>query len=108
MKSLSRLTGALFPKWSETLLLFFSLNKAATTDILKNLQNEVKGLKEDSEENEYFHILVMKMLDSEEYGIKDSDLGYWTRICVEYIARADRLNERQKTARGEQTIRASS
>ncbi|MCW5202240.1 NACHT domain-containing protein [Desulfobulbus sp. US4] len=88
---LSRLTKALFPKWSETLLLFFSLNKAATTDILKNLQKEVE---EDTEEDEYFHILVMKMLDSEEYGIKDSDLGYWTRVCVEYIARADRLNER--------------
>ncbi|MCI5137757.1 MAG: hypothetical protein D3922_04925, partial [Candidatus Electrothrix sp. AR1] len=88
---LGRLTEALFPKWSETLLLFFSLNKAATTDILLNLQKEVK---EDSEEDEYFHILVMKMLDSEEYGIKDSDLGYWTRVCVEYIARADRLNER--------------
>ncbi|WLE98552.1 MAG: NACHT domain-containing protein [Candidatus Electrothrix communis] len=96
---LGRLTGALFPKWSETLLLFFSLNKAATTDILKNLQNEVKGLKEDSEENEYFHILVMKMLDSEEYGIKESDLGYWTRVCVEYIARADRLNERSGESR---------
>ncbi|MCI5141794.1 MAG: hypothetical protein D3909_08740 [Candidatus Electrothrix sp. ATG1] len=75
-------------------MLFFSLNKAATTDILKNLQKEVKELKEESEENEYFHILVMKMLDSEEYGIKDSDLGYWTRVCVEYIARADRLNGR--------------
>ncbi|XCN72898.1 MAG: NACHT domain-containing protein [Candidatus Electrothrix aestuarii] len=93
---LGRLTKALFPKWSETLLLFFSLNKAATTDILKNFQNEVKELKEESEENEYFHILVMKMLDSEEYGIKDSDLGYWTRVCVEYIARADRLNERSE------------
>ncbi|WPD24979.1 MAG: NACHT domain-containing protein [Candidatus Electrothrix scaldis] len=93
---LGRLTKALFPKWSETLLLFFSLNKAATTDILKNFQNEVKELKEESEENEYFHILVMKMLDSEEYGIKDSDLGYWTRVCVEYIVRADRLNDRDK------------
>ncbi|MCI5145932.1 MAG: hypothetical protein D3923_10485, partial [Candidatus Electrothrix sp. AR3] len=64
-----------------------SLNKTATTDILKNLQ-------EDSEQNEYFHILVMRMLDSEEYGIKDSDLGHWTRVCVEYIVTVDRFNER--------------
>ncbi|MCI5123452.1 MAG: hypothetical protein D3925_02995, partial [Candidatus Electrothrix sp. AR5] len=97
---LGRLTEALFPKWSETLLLFFSLNKAATTDILRNLQREVG---EDSEEDEYFHILVMKMLDSEEYGIKDSDLGYWTRVCVQYIARADRLNERSADKKNNST-----
>lgn len=88
---LTRLTGELFSKWSETLLLFFSLNKAASSDILKNLQ---KGLKEDSEENKYFHLLVMKMLDSEEYGIKDSDLGHWTKQCVQYICTVDRSNER--------------
>ncbi len=84
----SRLSKEHWGKWSETILLFFSIHKEAANDILKQIQKNNK-------ENYYFNLLVMKMLDSDEYGIKDSQLKYWIKPSIEFICGLDKGDDKE-------------
>ena len=84
-----RLSKEHWGKWSETILLFFSIHKEAANDILKQIQKNNK-------KNYYFNLLVMKMLDSDEYGIKDSQLEYWIKPSIEFICDLDKDTDKQK------------
>ena len=84
-----RLNEKMWNRWSETILLFFNLNKAAAHDILKSIEDTIKQSKNAQERNTYFHYLILKMLDSDEYGIKDSDMSYWVEKMVTFICTLD-------------------
>ncbi len=91
---LARLTKDKFNHWSETILLFFSLNKAAANEILDKIEKELQTRKDDDERKHHFYLLLLKMLDSEEYGIKDSDMPRWVEQVVTYICALDVPTER--------------
>lgn len=66
-------------KWSEVILLFFSLYKDATNSILDQFY--------DTHKDSYdFTYLILLLLDSIEYGIKDSNLENWIGRTVEFIS----------------------
>jgi hypothetical protein len=89
---IARLPYELFNKWSETILLFFSLNKEASNAILKAIikdlespSNDILKASENDEKKDNFYLLLLKIIESEEYGIKDSEMEYWVKKLFEYI-----------------------
>jgi len=88
----TKLSVKFFNRWREVILLFFSLNKAATDNILKNV---IKDLKTDNKKKNLY-VLIIEMLDSEEYGIKESQTQYWVDRIFEFISGVDVKTERKK------------
>jgi hypothetical protein len=72
--------------WQEVILLFFSLNKEATNDILEMMEKE-SDTQPGGKMYESFHTLILKMLDSDEYGIKDSEMDHWVKKVIDFIVR---------------------
>ncbi len=94
---MSRLTEKMYGRWSEVILLFFSLSKATTNDTLRAIQQELKADEAKHQERiGNFHRLVLTMLDSEEYGIKESNMPYWVEQVFEYMVRLDMNNPRNE------------
>jgi hypothetical protein len=73
-------------KWSEVLLLFFSLYKDASQSILE----EFYGKLSDSYD---FIILLTTLLSSKEYGIRDEDIDTWVERIINYFVRAKKVGK---------------
>ncbi len=100
----TRLAEKLYSRWSEIILLFFSLSKATTHATLCAIQKELNNHKEDHPDKIYdFYTLVLDMLDSEEYGIKESDMLYWVEQVLEYIVNLDVHNTRESSEESNST-----
>lgn len=65
-------------KWNEVILLFFSLYKDATEPILNQFYQLEK-------ENIHFHYLAIKLIESFEYGVKESDVNKWIERIINFI-----------------------
>ena len=81
-KIVSRLNSNDFTRWQEVILLFFSMNKTITDQILDLIRNNIK----DDESKYYFTYTIILMFNSEEYGIKKSQEKKWINEVISNIA----------------------
>lgn len=79
-------------KWNEVILLFFSLYKDATQHILETFNKE-------NMHNIFFKKLILNLIKSIEYGIKESDVQTWVNDIINFIVTYDQddieLNRKQ-------------
>ncbi|EKQ54567.1 MULTISPECIES: NACHT domain-containing protein [unclassified Clostridium] len=81
----SRLNEDEYSRWQEIILLFFSMNKTSTDQILELMKKNKKF----NEFRYYFTHMIILMLNSEEYGIKKKQEKKWIKEVIVNIAIID-------------------
>ena len=82
-------------KWNEVILLFFSLYKDATDSILEVFYKE-----NNNSQNKDFINLILNLLDSREYGIKESKIEKWVNRIIDFLPniKEDKTQNRDSVA----------